>query len=122
MKVSEAFPSKYLKSADIGDRQVMVTMKHVQLEKVGDDDHKPVLYFRQGSKGLVLNKTNSKTIDAAYGDEMDDWGGKEIILFSMMVQFRDELVESIRVKVPKAAPAPKPAPQTQDEIDDEIPW
>lgn len=133
MKISAAFPSKYLKAADLNDREIKLVMLTVELEAIGDDDKKPVVYFTKAKKGLVLNKTNSKAIAAAYGDDTDEWAGKEIILFPMMVQFRDEMVESIRVKLPKAAAAaPKAAaptaqhteidPPLTDEMNDDIPF
>ncbi len=129
MKISAAYPSKYLKAADLQDREHKMVVAKVELEPIGDDDHKPVVYFTKAKKGLVCNKTNAKAIAAAYGDDTDEWTGKEIVLFPMMVQFRDDMVESIRVKIPKAAVAPKPTPQTHDELDppprdldDEIPF
>jgi hypothetical protein len=133
-KVSEAFPSKYLKAADLNERQIKLVIGNVQFENIGDDDKKPVLYFTKAKKGLVLNKTNARTIATAYGDEMNNWGGHEIILYSAMVQFRDEMVEAIRVRIAKTNPAPAPAPapplEHQDykaenpaaNIDDEIPF
>ena len=125
MKISNAFPSKYLRAADLQDRQVKAVMSRVEMESIGDDDKKPVLYFTKGNKGLVLNKTNSKVISHAYGDDTDAWEGKEIILFPAMVDFRGDSVEAIRVRIPKPAVPPAPAPQTHDELnppfDDDIP-
>ena len=71
MKISNAFPSKYLRAADLQDRQIEVVMHRVEMENVGDDDKKPVLHFVRKQKGLVLNKVNSRTIAAAYGDDTD---------------------------------------------------
>jgi hypothetical protein len=103
MKMSTAFPSKYLKAADLQDRQHTLTMKLVEFEIIGDDDRKPVLYFERTSKGLVLNKTNAKVISAAYGDESELWHDKPLILFPAVVDFRGDQVEAIRVRVPKPA-------------------
>ena len=94
MKISAAYPSKYLKAADLQDREHKMIIAKVELEPIGDDDHKPVVYFTKAKKGLVCNKTNAKAIAAAYGDDTDEWTGKEIVLFPMMVQFRDDMVES----------------------------
>lgn len=127
MKYGEAFPSKYLSAADLGGREVKLVIARYEIEEIGrDKQEKPVIYFTKAKKGMVLNKTNAKQIAHAYGDEMDAWEDKEIILFSMMVQFADDLVEAIRVKIPKSAVAPKAAPQTHDELspplDDDIPF
>jgi hypothetical protein len=121
MKTSEAFPSRYLKAADLGDRQWELIIDEYQMEDLqgqdGPKQTKPVLYFRRGKKGLVLNMTNARTISAVYGDEMDDWIGKPLILFTRIVEARGEEVNAIRVRVPQpgqsTAPShhqPRPAP------------
>ena len=101
MKISSAFPSKYLKAADLMDQNVNVIMSHVDMEDVGDTDKKPVLYFKGKDKGVVLNKTNSRVITNAYGDDTEGWKDKPIILYPAMVDFRGDMVEAIRVRIPK---------------------
>ena len=111
MKVSDAFPSKYLSAADLGGNNIRVVMQNVEMEKIGDDN-KPVLYFRGKTKGLALNKTNSKAIAEVYGDETDDWNGGELILFPVMTDFQGKPVEAIRVRAPQPKdnkPVAKPA-------------
>lgn len=102
MRISAAFPSDYLKAADLAGRNIRVTMSHVEMKDIGDD-HKPVLYFVGKEKGIVLNKTNSNNIGAAYGDETDAWKGKDIVLYPAMVDFQGRSVEAIRVRPPNAA-------------------
>jgi hypothetical protein len=123
VNMATAFPAKYLKAADLGDRQVRATMDHVELESIADgEDKKPVLYFSKSNleaaekKGLVLNKTNNKTIMAAYGIHSEKWKGKELILFMAIVDFRGDQVEAIRVRVPKPQKAPAgPPPKEENE-------
>lgn len=140
MLISESFPSKYLKAADLKDQQVRVVMDHVVLEDIGDDGMKPILYFQGKDKGLCLNKTNSNNIAMVYGDDTDDWAGRELILYPTMVDFQGRSVPAIRVKVPalKAAqrepqvPAvtaqrgnghgPRPTPTIRAELNDEVPF
>ena len=118
MRVSEAFPSNYLKASDLQGKNVVVTINHIVMEDVGDD-HKPIVYFQGKAKGLVLNKTNANNIVVLYGDDMDAWIGKPITLFPAMVDFQGRTVEAIRVKaasgqMPARAPvAPPVAPTTQ---------
>ena len=103
-KVSEAFPGKYLKAADLNNRTVKATIEKVEFEEIGQDKRqKPVLYFKGAEKGIVLNKTNACEIATAHGDEMDGWIGKEIELFSMMVPFQGQNVPAIRVRNVAAA-------------------
>jgi|SRR6516162_11046435 len=106
MKTADVFPSKYLKAADLGGKHIKLTIAKVQREKLGEDEVKPIMYFTRSKKGLVLNRTNWRAIAVAYGDESDQWTNKEVILFSMMVQFRDELKEAIRVRIEKPVAAP----------------
>ena len=110
MKISGAFPSNYLKAADLDGRNVRVIMERVEMEDIGGD-HKPVLYFQGKDKGMVLNKTNSNNISAAYGDETEGWRGREIILFEAMVDFQGKTVPAVRVRAPQPKDNPKPQQQ-----------
>lgn len=132
MRIDSAFPSNYLKAADLAGRNVSVTMDRVAMEDIGGD-HKPVLYFQGKEKGLVLNKTNSTNISMAYGNETDEWAGKEIVLFPAWVDFQGRSVEAIRVRPPAAkdrAAQSHQAPNRngghpnapRDELSDDIPF
>ena len=130
MKVSDAFPSEFLKAADIGQSQVKVLISHVELREMTDGENKPVVFFQNKKKGVVLNVTNANAIAQYYGDDMDLWAGKTIVLFTMMVSFQGRMQPGIRVRIPGpgeggTAQAPKPAPVQQSEnpaMDDEIPF
>jgi hypothetical protein len=143
MKISDAYPSNYLKASDLQGRNVLIKMDRVEVEKIGDDE-KPVLYFVGKPKGIVLNKTNAANIATFCGDDTDDWRDQEIVLFAAMVDFQGKTVEAIRVRMPQpkdrksAAPAQRQTPQRQvggvsdnistgrpignDAMDDEIPF
>ncbi len=97
--VAEAFPSNWLKAADLNNRIVKVTIDQVIFEEIGQNkDKKPVVYFDKVQKGLVLNKTNATEIAAKHGETMEGWTGKEIELFSTMVPFQGQNVPAIRVR------------------------
>ncbi len=97
--VDEAFPSNWLKAADLKNRTVKVTINRVVFEEIGQNkDEKPVVYFEKVKKGLILNKTNATEIAATHGKQMDGWTGKEIELFSTMVPFQGQNVAAIRVR------------------------
>ena len=112
MKVGAAFPSKYLKHSDLEGRSVNVQIKSYDIEDIGDGE-KPILFFRQGKKGLVLNRINGETIAELLGtDEMDDWIGQTICLFPDKTSFQGKRVDCIRVKAAtKVAQAPVAAKQ-----------
>lgn len=135
MRTSEAFPSNYLKAADLGGHAVRVAIESVTMEKVGEDK-KPVLHFIGKDKALVLNKTNANRITEAVGsDETDDWEGWTITLYACKVDFQGKRVDAIRVddrpgssKPPQRNAASRPAPPPVDEeppppiTDEEIPF
>ncbi len=102
MKIMNAFPSKYLRAADLEDQDKLVTIKHIQIEEIAGNEHKPVLYFVEETKGMVLNKVNSKIIAKAYGEETDSWPGKKVVMYMAMVDLRGDMVEAIRLRTPKA--------------------
>ena len=134
MDINSAFPSTYLKAADLAGQMRTVTIERVALELVGDTDNKPVVYFVGIPKALVLNRTNGSAIANAYGTETNGWTGKQITLFSAPVSFQGRVVDAIRVTASSAASpgtapqggvfgvtpaqpvaAPQPAPQPQPE-------
>jgi hypothetical protein len=119
IKMSNAFPSKFLKAADLQDQQHEVIIDHVEMGDEMDGERKPVVFFQGKAKGLVLNKTNAKQIVTAYGDDSDDWTGKPLVLFPTMVDFRGDMVEAIRVKIPKPKITPE---QRKAEMSDDIPF
>ncbi|HLE35670.1 MAG TPA: hypothetical protein VI699_00835 [Candidatus Acidoferrales bacterium] len=100
MNIKDSFPSKWLKADDL-EGDMNLTIKGVEQEML-DDGPKPVVSFREIEKGLVLNKTNARTIAKLYGVETGAWAGKTITIFPTQVDYRGEQVAAIRVRV--AAP------------------
>lgn len=134
MRISAAFPSQYLKAADLQQRRVTVQMSHVMMEDIGGE-MKPILYFVGKEKGLVLNKTNANTIVMAYGDDTEYWRDQPLEMFEAMVDFQGRTVAAIRVHAPRrqpAAPPPRQEPNGHHPnpsevpvgtiVDDEIPF
>jgi len=121
MKLGEAFPSNFMKADDLQGRDILVTIKDVKMEELGqghDKEQKLVLSFRGKSKKLVCNKTNAKTIAKLFGDETDDWIGKTIIIGPREVEYQGDQVWAIRVSLKNPnAPAPKapPAPVSDND-------
>jgi len=113
MKISDAFPSKYISAADLNDQAVVVTIEKIRMEEIGDQEEKPVVYFSGRNKGLVLNKTNATTIAGIHGQDTDDWVGKSISLFPTQTEFQGRAVECIRVKIK--------VPATQEQTEEEKP-
>ena len=109
MRISAAFPSEYLKAADLQGHNALVVIERVEMRDVGDDT-KPVVFFQGKTKGVVLNKTNAGNIAILYGDDTDEWIGKEVVLYTDIVDFQGKPTEAIRVRSPKKVAAMEEAP------------
>lgn len=134
MKINEAFPSKYIAAADL-DKETTVKITHVVSDEI-DGKQKYICYFAGAKKGLVLNKTNFKTIIRLTGQEdTDDWTGCKICLYPTTVDYQGDQVAAIRIKAPpengNAAPPARqssadigrePPKRASDQMDDEIPF
>ena len=103
MNFEQLYPSRFLRAGDIGETPVTLTIASVGSESVGGEP-KAVVAFTDGRK-LIANKTNGKTLAKAFGPKTEGWVGKPITLFTAMVQFKDDVVQGIRVRPAKAAAA-----------------
>lgn len=125
MKISSAFPSDYLKAADLQGRTVTVKMSRVAMQDMNGEP-KPILYFEGKDKGMVLNKTNANKIVEMFGDDTDKWTGEAIVLYEAMVEFKGDTVAAIRVRMaPRNGNKPQPplAPaQEGGAYNDDIPF
>ncbi len=105
MDINKSFTGDWLKAEQFTTEQTF-TIKHVAMERVGEDD-KPVVSFLEMTQGLVLNKTNASAIASMYGSETNHWTGKQVTLYPTQVDYAGKQVRAIRVRAPSAAaPAP----------------
>ena len=126
--------SRYFKAEDVATEKKL-RIKNVSQELIGmaaEKEKKLVVWFTNDERGLVLNRTNNRTIRGAFGDAVDGWTNKIIVLFPTQADFRGRMVPALRVRIPppkqaagngqtaaKAA-TPKP-PVVEDDLDDELP-
>jgi hypothetical protein len=112
MKISQIFPSRWLKAAELGPDGLELTIRKVTLEEVGEErEQKPVMAFDETDKKLVLNITNSKAIAALTGlDDTDAWPGHKIKLVKVKVKvsYDEKTADAIRVEPPAPAAAKLP--------------
>ena len=99
MNINNAFPSKWLKAADLRGQVVTATIAGCTTEEMPEGEAKPVLRFEGREQGLVLNVTNASTIKNALGAETDDWSGHAIELLPEETDFKGKRVPCIRVRV-----------------------
>jgi hypothetical protein len=114
------FDNKYLYHFDLPN-PAGTTVKIVKVEPhVVEDPRtktkqaKPLVYFRGQAKGLVFNKTNTKTVGQLYGFKTEDWLGKFVTLYVTTTSAGGQTVECIRVRpqIPQIKEAPDAAPAT----------
>lgn len=105
MKTNDVFPSKYLKAEDdlftAGD--VTATIKDVVLETLESrekgKESKPVMFFKELPKGLILNKTNWGVCEKLFGsDDSDNWLNERVVLTTVDVDAFGDVVKAIRIK------------------------
>jgi hypothetical protein len=115
MNVNDIFPTRFVAAADLNGKSFTLTIRSVTLEDMQSHDNKtvtkPVAWFTNAAKGLVLNRTNTMIIADLYGPETDDWVGKQIIIYATKVRAFGKMEDAIRVREEVPAPV-KPVPTT----------
>ena len=119
--------TRFHKAAD-HQTEVRLKVRAVTEEKMADGEVKLVVWFTNDKRGLVLNRVNNRAIRAAYGDAVDGWIGKIIVLFPTTAEFRGKMGPALRVRIPSpkdgyraaSTPAKKqpPKPPVETETDD----
>ena len=110
MRSKDAFPPKFLRSADAKSKPIIAVISCVEMEVIGQEQkEKPVLYL-EDQKPMVLNRTNFEALEEAFGDS-DDWPGHKIK--NTRTQFEGRSVDGLRIY----PIAPKPTPT--DEFNNE---
>jgi hypothetical protein len=133
------YDSNYLYAFDLKGRDVTVTIKEVRAAKVmgtdGKSQKKPLVFFKEShdNRGLVLCKTNGKTIAAMYGNDTAGWVGNRVTLFPTTTEAFKQTVDCIRIRpqVPnkgkptgefaEAPEAPAPEAPEHAEVDEREP-
>jgi len=104
------FDRDYIGHFDLMGKDVTVTISKVlagNLTAVGGrKSRKPIVYFDGKEKGMIFNKTNSKTVAAMYGNFVEKWVGKKITLYVSTTRSPEggNDVECIRIRPNAQAP------------------
>lgn len=101
MNINTLFPSKYIKADDLGGKCYTLTIREVTLEKLGhgnEQETKPVLWFTNAAKGMILNRTNAMILASLYTPETDNWRGKQINLYSARIKAFGAWHDALRIK------------------------
>ena len=118
--------SKYFKAADLTTEKKL-KIKSATEELIGQGaDQKKMLtcWFTNDERGLPLNRVNNRTIRGAFGDPVDGWINKIIVLFPTTAEFRGKMVPALRVRIPPpkgdGQAAKPPPPPVDDDLNDSI--
>lgn len=98
MDFNDMFPSRFLKAIDAAKGALILTIKSVTIEEVGEEEEKkPVVWFEGQDKGLVLNKTNGAMLASDFGINTDDWVGKVVKLVVEKTLYKGKKMDALRV-------------------------
>jgi hypothetical protein len=105
MKLSDMFPSEYLRGIDIGN-PVIVTIKAVTAEQVRNRDNNRmeqefIMRFEELEKKLRLNVTMAKEVAKIVNDpemDTDNWTGKRVTIYRITIKAfgQEHIVPRIR--------------------------
>ena len=96
---------KYLGKEDVTTTGTDAIIAMVVIGEVGDDV-KPILSFMGGLKPMVLNKTNAGVLSSLFGEETDNWSGKQINVYcDPHVTYQAQVVGGVKVRPSAAQPA-----------------
>jgi len=98
--VNPLYIGAYMVDKDITVRITKVVREIVKGEN-GKSEECTVAYL-EGTKPLILNRTNSKTITKLYGTPyIEDWVGKYITIYPTTTKVAGETVECLRIRTIK---------------------
>lgn len=128
--LDQAYGSKYLSAAGVGDRKIKTAIKKIRKEEFrGNDGTKQmkfVLHLENFDRPMVINATNMQTLVEALGRVPAKWVGAVIGVYVENVTFGGKRVAGLRLRVLAAAPT-KSGPSSADEpghddMNDDIPF
>ena len=107
----------YLKGEHLNGRKVTATIAEIVIEEThaqaGRTEEKPVCYFRESKKGLILSPTNMRTLRAMFGDDVAAAIGKRVQLEAIPLRVAGRDTLPVRINpAPQPATTPSDAPTT----------
>jgi hypothetical protein len=103
--------SRFMKAVDL-KQEKKFRIKEVTPEEVGvgkDKETKLVVWFTNAEQGLVLNKTNNRTLRGAFGDDVAGWVNKIIVIFPTHADVRGKVEPAMRIRIPPQKKPPETA-------------
>ena len=89
----ETFPSKYLAAEDFATEGATLTVDRCGFETMRDGTKKLVMFFRERTKGVIINVNKWKAMESLTGsDDSDDWDGAQVRVFPGETMFEGDTV------------------------------
>jgi hypothetical protein len=124
----DLYGSRFLSATEL-KAPVTAVIERIDEETLGrgaEARTKVVLYAKGAKKGIVVNKTNARTLADAFGKDFNAWPGHQITVKAEPTTFGGKSTLGVRIypvngaiSAPKAPEAPKPM---AEEMNDSIPW
>jgi hypothetical protein len=115
--------SRFFRAKDL-ENEIRLKIKNVTEEKMANGEVKLTVWFTNSKRGLVLNRINNRTIRDAYGDPVEGWSGKIIVLYPTTAEIGGKMGPAMRVRIPPPKEAYKapasPAKQTPKPVEEEL--
>ena len=127
MNINDMKESRFVAQKDVREPKTLTISKLGQDNVAGEDKPEElrwVLYFKEASKGLVLNQTNSQLAAMVTGsEESDDWPGKKVELFvDPTISYGGKIVGGVRIRPAPTGGEAAPAEAKKEDFDDDIPF
>jgi len=130
-RMSDIYRSDTAKPQDI-PRPIRKRIKKTEVREFPDfrdqSKRKPrlVLTLEDFSQDVVVNGYAAPVLLQAFGDDVANYVGREIVLFTQSMYVAGRMMDVIMIRLPRqqpAAPAPEePPPQDPADFDDDIPF
>jgi hypothetical protein len=111
---------EYLNPTHFGDKKdVTLTIREVTADEVYSQSEKrnvqtPVIWFRETKKGLVLSRTNRRTLAQAFGDDAASCIGRKVVLKITPMRVAGKDMQVIRIHIAPGAPNGQPQPRPDE--------
>ena len=118
MDMTQFLAGAYLQASDIPQPTYLqiARVETAQMQDGGGIKVKPVLVFTDNRKA-VLNKTNTTSLAASFGNNSELWIGRTVLLRAEHAMFQGRMVPALRfypaqqqATAPAAPPTPPPQP------------
>lgn len=121
MKISEFFPKRYATGEDLGGKPFTFTVRTVELEQMHPQPgspatEKPVIYFAETKRGIILSAPLARQLAALLGDDTATWTGRRVTIFPQPMNVAGQARVAIRARAATNGASQPPATlATEDE-------